>query len=156
VLVPYLTLIGLADTPGELDGFGPIPASVARRLAAGGVWRHILTDPATGQGLDYGRTRYRPPQDLIDHVVARDRTCRGIGCDRPARSCQIDHTIPTQMGPLPRATPARSATGNTCSKPTAAGRSANRRPPSSSGGPHQAYLHQTPRSDRAHHRQPRQ
>jgi Domain of unknown function (DUF222) len=99
VLVPYPTLIGLADTPGELDGFGPIPASVARRLAAAGTWRRILTDPATGRVLDYGRTRYRPPQDLIDHVLARDRTCRGIGCDRPARSCQIDHTIPYPDGP---------------------------------------------------------
>jgi hypothetical protein len=66
VLVPYPTLIGLTELPGELDGFGPIPASVARRLAAGGTWRRILTDPATGRVLDYGRTRYRPPQDLID------------------------------------------------------------------------------------------
>jgi hypothetical protein len=103
VLVPYLTLIGLADTPGELDGFGPIPASVARRLAAGGTWRRILTDPATGRVLDYGRTRYRPPQDLIDQVIARDRTCRGIGCDRPARSCQIDYTIPYPDGPTAEA-----------------------------------------------------
>jgi Domain of unknown function (DUF222) len=99
VLVPYPTLIGLTELPGELDGFGPIPASVARRLAAAGTWRRILTDPATGRVLDYGRTRYRPPQDLIDHVIARDRTCRGIGCDRPARSCQIDHTIPYPDGP---------------------------------------------------------
>jgi hypothetical protein len=111
VLVPYLSLIGLADTPGELDGFGPIPASVARRLAAGGTWRRILTDPATGRVLDYGRTRYRPPQDLIDHVIARDRTCRGIGCDRPARSCQIDHTIPYPDGPT-----AESNTGPFCDR----------------------------------------
>jgi uncharacterized protein DUF222 len=99
VLVPYATLIGLSEAPGEIDGFGPIPASVARRLAAAGTWRRLLTDPATGRVLDYGNTRYRPPQDLIDHVIARDRTCRGIGCDRPARSCQIDHTIPYPDGP---------------------------------------------------------
>jgi hypothetical protein len=99
VLVPYPTLIGLGEAPGELEGFGPIPASVARRLAAAGTWRRILTDPHSGRVLDYGRTRYRPPQDLIDHVIARDRTCRGIGCDRPARSCQIDHTIPYPDGP---------------------------------------------------------
>jgi hypothetical protein len=37
--------------------------------------------------------------------MARDRTCRGIGCDRPARSCQIDHTIPYPDGP--------TAAGNT-------------------------------------------
>ncbi|HEV8166318.1 MAG TPA: DUF222 domain-containing protein, partial [Actinomycetota bacterium] len=111
VLAPYPTLIGLADTPGQLDGFGPIPASVARRLAAGGTWRRILTDPATGRVLDYGSTRYPPPQDLIDHVVARDRTCRGIGCDRPARSCQIDHTIPYPDGPT-----AEHNTGPVCDR----------------------------------------
>jgi hypothetical protein len=111
VLVPYLTLLGLADTAGELDGFGPIPASVARRLAAGGTWRRILTDPATRRVLDYGKTRYRPPQDLIDQVIARDRTCRGIGCDRPARSCQIDHTIPFPDGPT-----AESNTGPFCDR----------------------------------------
>ncbi|HEV8527348.1 MAG TPA: HNH endonuclease, partial [Actinomycetes bacterium] len=111
VLVPYPTLIGLSELPGELDGFGPIPASVARRLAAGGTWRRILTDPATGRVLDYGSTRYRPPQDLIDQVIARDRTCRGIGCDRPARSCQIDHTIPYPDGPT-----AQGNTGPFCDR----------------------------------------
>ena len=60
MLVPYPTLIGLAELPGELDGFGPIPASVARRLAAGGTWRRILTDPATGRVLDYGSVAGRP------------------------------------------------------------------------------------------------
>jgi Domain of unknown function (DUF222) len=111
VLVPYPTLIGLSELPGELDGFGPIPASVARRLAAGGTWRRILTDPATGRVLDYGTTRYRPPQDLIDQVIARDRTCRGVGCDRPARSCQIDHTIPYPDGPT-----AQGNTGPFCDR----------------------------------------
>ena len=56
VTVPYSTLIGLDDHPGELTGYGPIPASIARRIAAAGVWRRLLTDPATGALLDYGRT----------------------------------------------------------------------------------------------------
>jgi hypothetical protein len=152
VLVPYPTLLGLADTPGQLDGFGPIPASVARRLAAAGTWRRILTDPATGRVLDYGRTRYRPPQDLIDHVIARDRTCRGIGCDRPARSCQIDHTIPYPDGPT-----AEGNTGPFCDRQPVqnprrlAGPTAGPRPVRLAH-PHRAHLHQTPRPDRAHHR----
>jgi len=94
VTVPLSTLIGLDDTPGQLDGYGPITADVARRVAAAGTWRRLLTDPATGALLDHGRTRYTPPQDLIDHVLARDRTCRFPTCSQPARRCQIDHTIP--------------------------------------------------------------
>ncbi|HEX7267727.1 MAG TPA: DUF222 domain-containing protein [Streptosporangiaceae bacterium] len=93
VLVPYPTLLGLTDQPGELAGFGPIPASVARRIAAGGVWRRILTDPTNGRVLDYGKTRYRPPKDLAEHIIARDRTCRGVACNRRAETCDIDHTI---------------------------------------------------------------
>jgi hypothetical protein len=93
VTVPLSTLIGIDDTPGELDGYGPITAEVARRIAAAGTWRRILTDPASGALLDYGQTRYTPPQDLIDHVITRDRNCRFPTCSQPARRCQIDHTI---------------------------------------------------------------
>jgi hypothetical protein len=99
VLVPYPTLLGLTDQPGELAGFGPIPASVARRVAADGVWRRILSDPTSGRVLDYGTTRYRPPKDLAEHIIARDRTCRGVACNRRAETCDIDHTINYPDGP---------------------------------------------------------
>jgi hypothetical protein len=35
------TLLGLDEQPGDLDGYGPIPAELARRLAADptGTWR---------------------------------------------------------------------------------------------------------------------
>ena len=85
VTVPLSTLIGIDDTPGELDGYGPITAEVARRIAAAGTWRRILTDPASGALLDYGQTRYTPPQDLIDHVISRDGNCRFPTCSQPAR-----------------------------------------------------------------------
>ncbi len=98
VTVPLSTLIGIDDTPGELDGYGPVTAEVARRIAAAGTWRRLLTDPATGALLDYGQTRYSPPQDLIDHVIARDRTCRFPTCSQPARRCQIDHTTSYHVG----------------------------------------------------------
>ena len=67
---------------------------MARRIAAHGTWRRLLTDPATGAVLDYGTTRYTPPADLVEHVIARDRTCRFPTCSQPARRCQLDHTIP--------------------------------------------------------------
>ncbi|HET6729742.1 MAG TPA: DUF222 domain-containing protein [Jiangellaceae bacterium] len=98
VTVAATTLLGLDDQPGQLAGYGPVPASVARRLAAEGTWRRLLTDPVSGTVLDYGRTRYPPPPDLVDHVVARDRTCRWPGCDRPAATAEIDHTTPYPDG----------------------------------------------------------
>jgi hypothetical protein len=91
VTIPFGSLAGLSDKPGELEGYGPIPAQVARTLAAEGVWTWLTTDPGTGQLLDLGRTKYRPSKALADFVAARDQTCRMPGCHRPARACDIDH-----------------------------------------------------------------
>ena len=59
------TALGLAENPAELAGYGPIPASVARTLSADGKWRRFITDPVTGNLLDYGRETYLPPQQLL-------------------------------------------------------------------------------------------
>jgi hypothetical protein len=92
VCVALSTLLGFDEQPGDLDGYGPVPATVARRMAAdpSGTWRRLVTDER-GHLLDYGRTTYRPPADLREYVIARDRTCRGIGCHRQARRCELDH-----------------------------------------------------------------
>ena len=92
VTVALSTLMGLDDNPAELAGFGPISAEQARALADGGTWRRLVTDPLTGAVLDVGRTRYRPPQPLADHVAARDRCCAAPGCSVPASRCDLDHT----------------------------------------------------------------
>jgi len=55
------TLARLDNQPAELNGYGPIPADLARRIAADGTWRRILTEPVSGAILDYGRSTYRPP-----------------------------------------------------------------------------------------------
>ena len=92
------TLLGLNENPGILAGYGEIPASVARLLASDAKWRRFITDPVSGNLLDYGRMSYEPPQALIDFVVARDRRCRFPGCRQPARVCDIDHAIPWEDG----------------------------------------------------------
>ncbi|HSL07716.1 MAG TPA: DUF222 domain-containing protein [Pseudonocardiaceae bacterium] len=94
VTIPYTALLGADDHPGELAGYGPIPAAVARDLAAGGTWRRVLTDPTSGRPLDYGTTRYRPPAHLAGLVITRDQTCQFPGCRVPAHRCDIDHGIP--------------------------------------------------------------
>jgi hypothetical protein len=91
VLVPYSTLIGADDQPGELVGHGPIPASLAREAAVGGVWRRLVTDPLSGALLDHGRTTYHPPAALSDHVRARDVYCRAPGCRRRVADGELDH-----------------------------------------------------------------
>jgi hypothetical protein len=92
VSVALSTLLGLDEQPGELAGHGPIPAALARHLAAdpSGTWRRLVTDPLGGL-VDYGRTRYRPPAALREHVLARDLTCRFPTCQRAARRADIDH-----------------------------------------------------------------
>jgi hypothetical protein len=86
------TLLGLDEEPADLAGFGPVSAETARALAAGGVWRRLVTDPMSGAVLDVGRTRYRPTAAISDHVRARDRTCVQPACSAPAASCDLDHT----------------------------------------------------------------
>lgn len=93
VTVPFTTLIGIDDEPGILHGYGLVHPVVARRIAAEGTWRRVLTDPASGQVLDYGTTRYVPPQHLADHVIARDVACRFPTCNWTAAACQLDHTV---------------------------------------------------------------
>ena len=85
------TLLGFDENPAILIGYGAIPAKVARELAADGKWRRFITDPITGNLLDYGRDTYEPPQALIDFLMARDRICRFPGCRQPARIADIDH-----------------------------------------------------------------
>jgi hypothetical protein len=99
VNVPVGTLLGLDGAPGELAGYGPIPAAMARELAADATWRRLLTDPVSGAVVEFGRTTYRPPAALADFVRARDRTCRFPSCNRAAQHCDLDHRVPFPEGP---------------------------------------------------------
>jgi hypothetical protein len=96
VVVPASVLLGVGDDPAELVGHGPVDADLARTLAQDATWRRLLTDPDDDDDrlLSAGATTYRPGTVLTRHVVARDRTCRFPGCDRPARRCDLDHTVP--------------------------------------------------------------
>lgn len=101
ITVPATSLLGLDDLSAYLDGYGPVSASVARDLASGNaIWRRILTDPATGAVLDVGRTRYRPPAELAEHVLLRDVTCVWPGCEKPAvgPGVEIDHIVDWALG----------------------------------------------------------
>jgi hypothetical protein len=112
VTVAVTTLLGLDDQAGELAGYGPIPAEMARWIAADphATWQRLLTDPVSGVLLDYGITVYRPPPSLARHVRARDQVCAFPGCRQPAERCDLDHrerfpdgpTSADNLGPLCR------------------------------------------------------
>ena len=87
------TLLGLDELPGELAGYGPIPADMARELAQDGTWRAILVDPVTGTFLARGDASYRPGADLTGTVMARDVTCTHPYCGQPSTRCEIDHEV---------------------------------------------------------------
>ena len=106
VTVALSTLLGLDTQPAALAGHGPIPAALALRIATDptGTWRRLTTDDH-GHLLDHGRTTYRPPANLREHIITRDHTCRFPGCSQPARRCDIDHITRT-----PSAAPPTNAT----------------------------------------------
>jgi len=92
------TLLGLAENPGQLAGYGAIPASVARHLASDASWKRFITEPQSGNLLDFGRESYQPPQVLKDFLIARDRTCRFPGCRRSALLSDLDHAQSWENG----------------------------------------------------------
>jgi hypothetical protein len=92
--VPLTTLMGLSDFPGELAGFGPVIADIARQVAAeqtDATWRYSVYDKL-GRLVHHGITRRRPKAEDTAFIRARDRTCRAPSCRRAARQCDVDHT----------------------------------------------------------------
>ncbi|MFF1882355.1 HNH endonuclease [Pseudarthrobacter sp. NPDC058196] len=100
VTVPVFSLLGLTDEPAVLDGFGPIPASMARGLVAGGAesFYRVLVDPRDGAPLEIGRTRYRLPETIKKWIRLRDRKCTFPGCTNNTPDNDTDHLNPWHHG----------------------------------------------------------
>lgn len=98
---PHLSVIASPEVlvPGAvgvatLEGYGPVPASVARRVAADADWRAVGIDPLTGEAAGISSGCYRPSEKLAAALVARDVTCTFPGCRQPAVRCDLDHIVP--------------------------------------------------------------
>jgi hypothetical protein len=88
------TLAGLSEAPGELLGFGPVIADLARQVAEAerhGRWSWTVTDPVTGMPLCSGVTRRRPRPAVRRAVEARNPSCIFPGCRMPSGRCDLDH-----------------------------------------------------------------
>jgi len=100
VTVTMETLTGLADNPGELAGFGPVIADVARKIAndTEGKLRVIICDETTGEPTHIVTPTRRPSATQKRRIEVRNTTCVFPGCRMPARGCDIDHTLAVQDG----------------------------------------------------------
>ncbi|WP_050668643.1 DUF222 domain-containing protein [Luteipulveratus halotolerans] len=85
-------LLDDADEPATLRGHGPVPAALARAIAAGTgtakarAWvRRLFADPVTGvlDSLDPRRRIF--DRHVRRHLDARDQTCRTPFCDSAIR-----------------------------------------------------------------------
>jgi Domain of unknown function (DUF222)/HNH endonuclease len=95
------TLCGLADHPGDLAGYGPVVADLARQAAgalAGGTWEYGITDPSNEHHLHLGTTRRRPSARQRRAVRARHPVCVFPGCRVPAVASDLDHRLPWSEG----------------------------------------------------------
>jgi hypothetical protein len=98
-----LSLFGTSEAPGHLDGYGPVPAELARELVAGAcargerVWlRRLYTSPVTGElvSMDARSRLFRG--SLARYIRLRDQTCRTPWCDAPVRA--VDHAEDHDVG----------------------------------------------------------
>ncbi len=103
LLMSDTALFGDTDAPARLDGYGPIPAELAREIITNtldsdeSVWvRRLFTDPTTGAlaGCDPRARRF--PATLARLIRLRDGVCRTPWCDAPIR--HIDHAEPHATG----------------------------------------------------------
>ncbi|WP_110782057.1 HNH endonuclease signature motif containing protein, partial [Mycolicibacterium parafortuitum] len=84
----------LPGRSGYLFGSGFLPAPFFDAMLEGAKVREIIHPGNTGP-----EPRYTPSAALAEFVRCRDLTCRFPGCDKPATTADIDHTVPHPVGP---------------------------------------------------------
>ncbi|MFF2348110.1 DUF222 domain-containing protein [Pseudarthrobacter sp. NPDC058119] len=100
VTVPVFSLMGLTDEPAVLDGYGPIPPSMARELVANGAgsFYRVLVDPRDGAPLEIGRTSYRVTGPMRAWLRMRDGKCPFPGCSNNSLDNEADHILAWAKG----------------------------------------------------------
>jgi hypothetical protein len=95
VTVPVFSLLGQTDEPAILDGYGPIPPSMARRLVADGAtsFLRVLTDPRDGAPLEIERTSYRLTKPMRQWLRLRDARCTFPNCNNHSLDNDADHIL---------------------------------------------------------------
>lgn len=93
VLLTDRTLVAGDREPAHLDGYGPIPAPLARRIAADPevevALRRLYTRPGDGRLVAMESAARLFPEGLRRFLVFRDQNCRTPWCGAPIR--HADH-----------------------------------------------------------------
>jgi len=98
------SLLGGDSTPGQVPGYGPIPAAIACRLAADAATdelskatlRRLYEHPRSGALVAMESAARLFPKGMARFIAIRDDTCRTPYCDAPIR--HTDHAIPNARG----------------------------------------------------------
>jgi hypothetical protein len=98
------TLLGHDHTAALVDGYGPIPAAVARHLVRGAVvddrsratLRRLYRHPGSGALVAMESRARCFPKGLATFIGLRDQRCRTPYCDAPIR--HHDHATPHRRG----------------------------------------------------------
>ncbi len=96
VTVPLTTLAELEDESGDLAGYGPIHAELARKIVREqekSEWTGVVTDPETGEPLHAVALRRRPTAQQRRMIRALLPYCSFPGCRMPAIGSDLDHTV---------------------------------------------------------------
>ncbi|MFV0494614.1 DUF222 domain-containing protein [Mycobacterium sp.] len=97
-------LLGDGADPAVVDGYGPIPAEVARNLIGSAIadkdsratMRRLYASPKSGALVAMESRSRQFPRGLAKFIELRDRTCRTPYCDAPIR--HRDHAVPWHRG----------------------------------------------------------
>jgi hypothetical protein len=97
-------LLGDADEPAHLEGYGPVPPQIARELLTTATldgrnrtWlRRLYASPTSGQLVAMDSRSHRFPKGLARLIRDRDQSCRTPWCNAPIR--HIDHAEPKAGG----------------------------------------------------------
>lgn len=105
VVMSERTLLGDNNEAAEVDGYGPVPAHVARRLISEGFEadgdvatsiRRLYARPSDGSLVSMDAKSRCFPKALAHFIKMRDRICRVDYCGAAIE--EIDHALPHRLG----------------------------------------------------------
>jgi hypothetical protein len=104
LIISDQTLLGEDDSPAVVEGYGPMPAGVARHLVRAAVGdkrsratlRRLYRHPRSGALVAMESRSRLFPRALAKFIGLRDQTCRTPYCDAPIR--HRDHAQPHAAG----------------------------------------------------------
>ena len=104
IVITDHTLLAGDTTPARIPGYGPLPATISRRLIFDALWddrseatlRRLYRHPTSGALIAMESRSRRFPKGLAGFIDLRDDTCRTPYCDAPIR--HHDHATPDAHG----------------------------------------------------------